>query len=68
MMEEVCAASMPNGVPAVLDGENAYDVVAQLVKNTFGIPENDNEREGPWAGINVLRNGKVNYPKLSLHN
>ena len=61
MMEEVCAASMPNGVPAILDSEKSYDLVQQLVKNTFGIPDNDNEREGPWAGINVLRNGKVKF-------
>ena len=57
-IDEVCSVGMNGGRAAVLDNYRSYDMVHQLIKNTFGFPENDNEREGPWAGMNVLRNGK----------
>jgi hypothetical protein len=36
-------------------------MVRQLIERTFDFPQNDNEREGPWAGITVLQNGKWEY-------
>lgn len=60
-MDEVCSSGMNEGRPAVLDNYNSYDMVQQLIRNTFGFPENDDEREGPWAGMNVLSNGKWEY-------
>jgi hypothetical protein len=46
---------------AVLDTENKFSMVRQLIENTFAFPDNDDEREGPWAGINVLQNGKWEF-------
>lgn len=60
-MDEVCSSGMNEGRPAVLDNYNSYDMVQQLIRNTFGFPENDDEREGPWAGMNVLSNGKARF-------
>lgn len=60
-IDETCQAGMNGGQPAVLDTENKYFMVSKLVERTFGFPENDDEREGPWAGINVLRNGEWEY-------
>lgn len=59
-MDEVCGGSQ-GGKPAVLESYRSYDMVQQLIQNTFGFPENDDEREGPWAGMNVLKNGKWEY-------
>jgi len=36
-------------------------MVSKLVERTFGFPDNDDEREGPWAGMNVLRNGEESF-------
>jgi len=60
-MDDACAASMNGGEPAILDTQNKYDMVRQLIERTFDFPQNDNEREGPWAGITVLQNGKWEY-------
>ena len=61
-MEETCRGSNGLGKPANLDNFRSYDLVQKLIQNTFGFPDNgEEEREGPWAGMNVLADGTVYF-------
>lgn len=61
-MEETCRGSNGLGKPANLDNFRSYDLVQKLIQNTFGFPDNgEEEREGPWAGMNVLADGTWEY-------
>lgn len=58
-MDDVCAA-YPGARAAVLDTNDSYEMVRRLVEAEYGFPENDREREGPWAGMTV-ENGRWSY-------